>query len=125
MTEESYFCHMIIPSKDYEKSKIFYKNVFNWKVQEQPRTSHIDILPQSGKGISAELNADEAVVVPSIHTTDIDAKLKLIEEFGGKILQGRTIIGNETQLESFALFEDSNGNKMCLYSEEKMNENEN
>ena len=116
---------MIIPSKDYEKSKIFYKNVFNWKVQEQPGTSRIDILPQSGKGISAELNADEAVVVPSIHTTDIDAKLKLIEEFGGKILQGRTIIGNETQLESFALFEDSNGNKMCLYSEEKMNENEN
>jgi len=125
MTEESYFCHMIIPSKDYEKAKIFYKNVFNWKVQEQLGTSHIDILPQSGKGISAELNANEAVVVPSIYTTDIDTKLKLIEEFEGKILQGRTIISNETRLGNFALFVDSNGNKICLYSEEKMNENEN
>ena len=116
---------MIIPSKDYEKAKIFYKNVFNWKVQEQPGTSHIDILPQSGKGISAELNADEAVVVPSIYTADIDTKLKLIEEFEGKILQGKTIISNETQLGSFSLFKDSNGNKICLYSEKKMNENEN
>lgn len=48
----------------------------------------------------------------------VDAKLKLIEKFGGKILEGKTPIGENAEYGHYALFEDPQGNKMCLYSEE-------
>jgi len=114
--EENYFCHIVIPSKNYQKSRIFFEKVFGWKVQEVPGTNTLDILPPSEKGPSAELNSEEDVIVPSINALDIDAKLKLIAEFGGKILKEKTPIGEDAEYGHFALFEDPQGNKMCLYS---------
>jgi len=116
MNDDSYICHIIIPSKNYQKSKVFFERVFGWKIEKQPETTSLDILPPSGKGVSAELNSKEAIVVPSIHTPNIEAKLKLIEKFGGKKLKGKTPIGKNAEHGFFALFLDPNGNKMCLYS---------
>lgn len=70
-----------------------------------------------GKALSAELNSEEEVVVPSIHTSNIEATLKRIKKFGGKILKTKTPVGKEAEFGCFAIFEDPNGNKMCLYSE--------
>jgi len=81
MNDENYICHIIIPSKNFQKSKHFFEKVFGRKVEEQPRTSSLDVLSPSQKGPSAELNSEEEVIVPTIHTFNIDAKLKLIEEF--------------------------------------------
>lgn len=118
MNDESYICHIIIPSKHFQTAKNFYEKVFGWKVEQQPGTTSLDVLPPSGKGISAELNSEEQVVVPSISTSNIAAKLRLIEQFGGKILKNKTPIGKEAEYGHFAIFEDPDGNKMCLYSEE-------
>ncbi len=117
LNDKSYICHIVIPSKDYQSSKNFYERVFGWKVKEQPGTTSLDILPPSGKGITAELNSQEEVVVPSIYTSNIEAKLKLIEEYGGKRLKDKTPIGKEAEYGYYAIFEDPHGNKMCLYSE--------
>lgn len=117
MSDDSYICHIVIPSKNYEKSKNFYEEAFGWKIREQIGTTSLDVLPPSGKGISAELNSEEEVVVPSIHTSNIEATLKRIKEFGGKILKAKTPIGKEAEFGCFAIFEDPDGNKMCLYSE--------
>ena len=117
-TDENYFCHIIIPSKNYQKSRIFFEEVFGWKVEEQPSTSSLDVLPTSGKGPSAELNSEVEVIIPSILTSDIDAKLELIEKFGGKRLKGKTSIGEEGEHGYYALFEDPQGNTMCLCSTE-------
>ena len=117
MDDESYICHIIIPSKDYQRSKNFFEKVFGWKVEEQPGASSLDVLPPSRKGPSAELNSEEEVVVPSIYTSNIEAKLKLIEEFGGKKLKDRTPVGKEAEYGYYAIFEDPHGNKMCLYSD--------
>jgi len=116
MNDDNYICHIIIPSKNYQKSKVFFERVFRWKIEKRPETTSVDVLPPSGKGVSAELNSEEALVVPSIHTSNIDAKLKLIEKFGGKKLKDKTPIGENTEHGFFALFLDPNGNKMCLYS---------
>ena len=116
-TEKNYFCHIVIPSKNYQKSKIFFEKIFGWKVQEVPRTNTLDVLPPSEKGPSAELNSEEDIIVPSISTSNIDTKLKLIEEFGGKTLEDKTPIGENAEYGHYALFEDPQGNKMCLYSE--------
>jgi hypothetical protein len=115
--DENYFCHIVIPSKNYEKSKFFFEKVFGWKVQEVPGMPFWDILPPSRKGPSAELNSEEEVVVPAIYTSNIDVKLELIEKFGGKKLKDKTPIGKDAKYGYYALFEDPHGNKMCLYSE--------
>jgi predicted enzyme related to lactoylglutathione lyase len=114
--DENYFCHIIIPSKVRQRSKIFYERVFGWKVKQQPGTTSMDVLPRFRKGPSAELNSDVEVIVPSILTSDIDAKLRLIEKFGGKKLTNKTLIGKSGEHGCYALFEDPQGNKMCLYS---------
>lgn len=75
------------------------------------------MLPPSHKGPSAELNPEESVVVPSIQTSDIAEKLKLIEKLGGRTLKDKTSIGKNARYGHYALFEDPNGNKMCLYSD--------
>jgi len=115
--DENYICHIIIPSKNYQRSKFFFEKVFGWKIIPQPGTSSLDVLPPSGKGPSAELNSEVEVVVPSIRTSDIEAKIKTIERFGGRKLKDKTPIDKDGEHGYFALFEDPQGNMMCLYSE--------
>jgi predicted enzyme related to lactoylglutathione lyase len=115
-SDENYFCHIVIPTRNYEESKLFYEKVFGWTVQKQAGTASMDILPQSNKGPSAELNSEEDVVVPTIYTSDINAKLRRIEEFGGRKLKEKTLIGEDAKYGYFALFEDPHGSKMCFYS---------
>lgn len=119
--DENYICHIIIPSKNLPKSKVFFEQVFGWKVVPQPGTRSLDVLPPSGKGPGAELNPEVEAVVPSIITSDIEAKLVMIERFGGKKLRGKTPIGEEGEHGCYALFEDPEGNVMCLYSEKEPN----
>ena len=90
--DENYFCHIVIPSKNFRESRTFFEKAFGWIVQEAPEAGVMDVLPPSGKGIGAELNSEEDVIVPAIHTCDIEAKLKLIELYGGKILRGKSPI---------------------------------
>lgn len=118
MKDVNYICHLIIPTRDLSKSKKFYQKVFGWKVEKQPGTNSLDMLPPSQKGPSAELNPEENAVVPSIHTSEIEQKLKLVEKAGGKILKGKTSIGENARYGHYALFKDPDGNKMGLYSDE-------
>ncbi len=117
MNEESYICHLVIPSRNYDASRKFYESVFGWRTQQQPGTTSIDILPPSEMGISAELNSEEDSIVPSIHVVDIDRTLELVEKHGGKKLGEKTPIGESGEYGHFALFEDPHGNRMVLYSE--------
>jgi len=114
--DDGYFCHIIIPSKNYQESKTFYENVFGWKVEQQPGTNFLDVRPPSGKGPSAELNSEVKVIIPSIRTSNIEAKLELIGKFGGKRLTRKTSIGKDGEHGYYALFKDPQGNTMCLYS---------
>jgi predicted enzyme related to lactoylglutathione lyase len=118
MKDENYICHIIIPAPRLAKSKKFYQKAFRWKVEKQPGTNSLDMLPPSHKGPSAELNPEENAVVPSIKTSKIAEKLKLIEKLGGRTLKGKTAMGENAKYGHYALFEDPDGNKMCLYSDE-------
>ena len=114
--EENYFCHILIPSKNHQVSRVFYEEVFGWTVKAQSGTDSLDILPPSGKGVSAELNSKVQSVVPSICAFDIEQKLQLIEKFGGRKLQAKTPVGKKAEQGYYALFQDPHGNVMCLYS---------
>ncbi|MCK4439705.1 hypothetical protein KAU85_01850 [Candidatus Bathyarchaeota archaeon] len=63
------------------------------------------------------MNTEEEVIVPTIYTSNIDAKLELVENFGGKKFKDKTPIGENAKYGYYALFQDPHGNKMCLYSE--------
>ncbi len=115
--DESFFCHIVIPTANLERSKLFYRKVFGWIVERQEGTFSWDVMPQSRKGPSAELNLEEKTLTPAIHTTDIEGALRLIEKYGGTTLKGKTAIGENLESGYFALFKDPGGNKMCLYSE--------
>ena len=114
--EEDYFCHILIPSQDLDASKRFYEGVFGWRVTEPPDTGSLDVLPRSCKGVSAELNRYIDVPMPSVRTFDIEGRLALVEEFGGRKLVGKTPISKNAEHGHYALFEDPQGNKLCLYS---------
>ncbi len=116
--EDSYISHVIIPSKNYRASKKFYEEVFGWKVTKRKGTDSLDALPQSGRGINAQLSSQEEVVVPAIHTSNIEVKLGLIERYGGRRLIGKTPIGKHGEGGFFALFRDAQGSKLYLYSED-------
>jgi predicted enzyme related to lactoylglutathione lyase len=81
----------MIPSKVHQRSKILYERVFGWRVKQRLGTTSMDVLPRFRKGSSAELNSDVEIIIPSILASDIDAKLKLIEKFGGKKLTARPL----------------------------------
>jgi predicted enzyme related to lactoylglutathione lyase len=115
MNDEPYFCHIVIPSRNPKKSKRFYEKVFGWTVKPQPGSDSLDILPPSGKGPSAELNPNESVVTPTIYTQDIESTLERIVRYGGRILLPRTPVDEKGEYGYYALLEDPEGNKMCLY----------
>ncbi len=71
------------------------------------------------KGVSAELNPHESQVTPTIYALDIDAALELITRQRGKILVPKTSVGEEGEYGYYALFEDPEGNKFCLYSDKR------
>jgi predicted enzyme related to lactoylglutathione lyase len=117
MKENSYFCHIVIPCRNLRKSRRFYEKVFGWTVKPQPGSDSLDILPPSGKGPSAELNPNESVVTPTIYTQDIEFTLERIARHGGMILLPKTPVDEKGEYGHYALFEDPQGSKFCLYSE--------
>ena len=114
---EDYFCHTVMPSKDFQASKIFFEEVFGWKVQPADEGYSMDVLPPSKKGPSAELNSEEETMVPAIFTPDTESRLRSIEEHGGKKLTDKMSAGQNAENGYCALFEDPQGNRMCLYSD--------
>lgn len=114
---EAHFCHIVIPSKDFRASKVFFEDVFRWEVQPATEGNSLGVLPRSKKRPSAELNSEEETIVPAIFTPDIESILRPIEEHGGKKLTGKTPVGQNAEHGYYALLEDPQGNRMCLCSD--------
>ena len=111
------FCHVEIPSKDYDKASAFYKEVFDWEIQMIPEMDYAMYKAPSGVngGFNKhlEINAKAGVLL-YIEVENIDTTLKKIIENGGKSVQGKTEIAPEMGF--FALFADSEGNNLGLWA---------
>ncbi len=111
------FCHVEIPSKDYDKAGKFYNAVFGWETQLIPEMDYA--MYKAPSGISGGFNKHleintKAGVLLYIEVEDIGVTLKKIEENGGKTVQGKTEIAPEMGF--FALFTDSEGNNLGLWA---------
>ena len=117
--------HFEIPSSDMDKSKAFYEEVFDWKLEEDPdsgytmaMTTEVDkekMMPTELGGINGGFyKRTSKKEQPSfvIETDSIDDTIEEIEAAGGKVSTPKRAIG---EYGFMAEFMDPDGNEISLW----------
>ncbi len=106
--------HIEITAKDREAAGKFYSEIFGWKVQQLPEMNYATFEAEGGPGggFNPVENNQPAPVMVYIHTDDIDATSKRIQELGGKILRPKDDI---PEMGQFVFFSDPTGNPLALW----------
>jgi len=117
-----------IPVSDMNRAKTFYEAVFGIKIQlELFGETKMGWFPSpqdpGAKGASGSLVHNPSFYKPSANGTlvyftspGIDYELSKVEEAGGVLLQGKTLITED--IGYMALFLDTEGNRIALHSRE-------
>ena len=108
--------HIEIPAEDIQSAAKFYETLFGWKMQHDDQFDYTMWADGSGYGggfnkVSEENPADRIVVY--IHSDNIEADLKKVEELGGSVVVPKTEIPGTGW---FAQFKDPAGNLLALYT---------
>jgi predicted enzyme related to lactoylglutathione lyase len=115
-----------IPVLDMNRAKTFYEAVFGIKIQvEQFGETNMGWFPSSddpeARGASGSLVQNPLFYKPSANgvlvyfsSPGIDYELQKVEEAGGVLLQGKTLIRED--IGYMALFLDTEGNRIALHS---------
>ncbi|ATA67644.1 glyoxalase-like domain protein [Capnocytophaga canimorsus] len=113
-----------IPTTDFSRAVTFYKALLNIDIEEIDMDgTQMGVLLSENEGVNVSLIKDENVQ-PSINgtmvyfnaETDLQPILDKVEPNGGKIILPKTEISPEMGF--FALFSDTEGNKIGLHSPE-------
>lgn len=113
-----------IPSVDFNRAVKFYESVFNIRLilcdsdENEKMAFFHDFTHQPNISISwgSDFLPSKQGVLVHFTVEDMEASLSLIENMGGKILRPKTKIEAEN-MGYFALFLDSEGNRLGLYSD--------
>jgi uncharacterized protein len=110
-------CYLEIPAKTAQASADFYSSIFGWKVKKRGdgELAFDDTGGVSGTWVKESDRTPEERTRTYIMVDDITETLKQIERSGGRVLQGRTVIGSG--MGAFAMFADPVGNEFGLYEE--------
>lgn len=116
------WCHIDVPTRDRERARRFYAEVFGWQLQDYPGTGYTGITTSedgilSGLGSLAEEvghSSDSPGPVPYIRPGDFDATLAAIQRAGGEVLIPRTDVHGYGW---FAHFRDPEGNVIGLWQD--------
>ncbi len=107
-----------IPTNDFDRAVKFYSSVLKTALKaEDFGTEKMAIFPTGEGAVIYEPNykPSENGVIVSLHVVDnIDSTLERIEASGGKVLKHKTKIEAEGK-GYFAVFLDSEGNRLGLY----------
>jgi predicted enzyme related to lactoylglutathione lyase len=109
--------HFEISANDPAKASKFYHDVFDWKIEVDPKFNYYQFTSEGGPGggfVTVPDQAKAGEVVAYLHTDDIDASLKKVEQAGGKVLVPKTEIPG---IGWFGQFTDPTGNKMAVYTD--------
>jgi uncharacterized protein len=116
--------HFELPADDLPRAKKFYKDVFDWTVEDVPemdyvivRTTEVDEqrMPKKAGAINGGMmKKDGQISAPSITIAvqSIDDHLKKITEAGGTIVKGKTPVGN---MGFIAYFKDPEGSVIGIW----------
>jgi hypothetical protein len=108
--------HVEIPAQDVQAASKFYENLFGWKMEHAAEFDYTMWEDGSGYGggfnkVTEETPAGQVIVY--IHSDDIEADLKKVEELGGTVVTPKTEIPGTGW---FGQFKDPTGNLLALYT---------
>jgi uncharacterized protein len=117
--------HFEVPFDDGDRARKFYEEIFDWQLMTMPEMGGYTLVtsgPSGDRGptepgyinggmLSREQAATQGPVIV-VDVDSIDAKLIKIEETGGKVLVGKTAVGD---MGFAAYFTDPEGNVMGLW----------
>ena len=108
--------HIELPAHDVQAASKFYENLFGWKMEHATEFDYTMWEDGSGYGggfnkVSEETPAGQVMVY--IHSDDIEADLKRVEELGGTVVTPKTEIPGTGW---FGQFRDPTGNLLALYT---------
>ena len=113
-----------IPVDDFDRAKMFYSRLFDYEMPEMPMgPSRMGFFPfdQTTAGIGGAivkvddfLPARQGSLVYLNGGDDLTPILMRVEDAGGKVLLGKTLITPE--IGCYATFLDTEGNKVGLFS---------
>lgn len=108
-----------IPAVDFERALKFYQDVFDWDIKiEGEGERKMGVFPHVdgvvGGAIVMGDPSDKGTLVYLNGGNDLNKILQRVEPAGGKILKAKKLISPD--IGYFAVFVDSEGNKVALYS---------
>jgi predicted enzyme related to lactoylglutathione lyase len=116
--------HFEVPFDDADRARSFYRDVFDWQIQEMPEMSYnmVSTGPTSDQGMPSEpgfigggmMQRQTPVTSPvlTLQVDDIDAAVVAIEKHGGKSVGDKMAVGD---MGFAAYFNDTEGNLMGLW----------
>jgi uncharacterized protein len=116
--------HFEVPFDDADRARDFYREVFDWQIQEMPEMQYsmVSTGPMSDEGMPSEagyigggmMQRQQPVTTPviTLQVDDIDATLVAVEKHGGKAVGDKLTVGD---MGFAAYFNDSEGNLMGLW----------
>ena len=115
-----------IPVDDFDRAKMFYSRLFDYEMPEMPMGPSrmgFFLYDQAGGGIGGAivkvddfLPARQGSMVYLDGGEDLTTVLMRVEDAGGKVLLGKTLIA--PGMGYYANFLDTEGNKVSLYSQQ-------
>jgi len=108
--------HVEIPAANVEAAGKFYQELLGWKIQHDAKLNYSMWEAGDGSGGGFPEVSDEAPagkVLVYIHSDDIEADLKKVEQLGGKVIHAKAEI---PQTGWYAFFQDPTGNVLGLYT---------
>lgn len=112
-----------IPAKDFKRAVGFYQGILGWEVHETELFgTKMGFFPSDGKNVSGAIVQGEDYQ-PSMQGAmlylnsggNLQPVLDKVEKNGGKVLVPKTQISPE--MGYFAMFTDTEGNKLALHSD--------
>ena len=108
--------HVEIPTANPEQSGKFYQQLFGWKITHDDKMNYTMWEPGAdpGGGFSPlGENVKVGDVLIYVDSDDIEADLKKVEGFGGKVVRHKTEIPG---IGWWGIFTDPTGNMIALYT---------
>jgi uncharacterized protein len=116
--------HFEVPFDDADRARSFYRDVFDWQIQEMPELQYniVSTGPADDQGMPSEpgfigggmmqRQAQVATPVITLAVDDIDTTLIVVEQHGGQSVGEKMKVGD---MGFAAYFNDSEGNLMGLW----------
>lgn len=122
-TKKDFISWFEIPAINFQQSVDFYNHIFNVDMETQLDDNYAMAFFPADKGIGGAIvtgpNSIPSAIGPLIYLNagnDLNVVLNRVEEAGGRIVMTKTFIDAESGY--FAIFIDSEGNKLALHSKE-------